>query len=202
MMFSMRSTPTLRAFGLAWATLVSVSCARNTVPPQAARASSSGAVTLEPERGPATALPNPMLVTDSVHGGAFESCYQGFRPTGNVEQDLAQMTSLCGPPNAMKPVTSVIQGTQAQHDPIARFTFRGEMGRCYRIFSASERSVRDLDLAMLDPEKNVVGHDTNEDAFPMLNPDGPFCLTRPGVYTVLVSVEKGEGRWALQVWGF
>ena len=60
----------------------------------------------------------------------------------------------------------------------------------------------DLRHAMLDPDKNVVGHDTNEDAFPMLNPDGPFCLTRPGIYTVLVSVEKGAGRYALQVWGF
>ena len=59
-----------------------------------------------------------------------------------------------------------------------------------------------MDLAMLDPNKNVVGHDTNEDAFPMLNPDGPFCLTRPGEYTVLVSVEKGAGHYALQVWGF
>jgi hypothetical protein len=143
-----------------------------------------------------------MLVTDSVRGGTFESCYQGFRSTGAVEQDLARMTSLCGPPNAMKPVSPVIQGTQSQHDSISRFTFHGEMGRCYRIFSASERSVHDLDLAMLDPDKNVVGHDTNEDAFPMLNPDGPFCLTRPGVYTVLVSVEKGAGRYALQVWGF
>jgi len=143
-----------------------------------------------------------MLVTDSVRGGVFESCYQAFRPSGNADRDLNQMTHLCGPPNSMKPVSSVFQGNQSQQDPIARFTFRGEMGRCYRIFSATDRGVRDMDLAMLDPNKNVVGHDTNEDAFPMLNPDGPFCLTRPGQYTVLVSVEKGAGHYALQVWGF
>jgi len=181
-------------------TLATLSC-REVGSGQGAR-SPNAEVTLEPERGPAVALPDPMLVTDSVHGGAFESCYQTFRSTGVVERDLAQMTSLCGPPNAMKPVTGVIQGEQSQTDPLARFTFRGEMGRCYRIFSAADRGVRDLDLAMLDPDKNVVGHDTNEDAFPMLNPDGPFCLTRPGIYTVLVSVEKGAGRYALQVWGF
>jgi hypothetical protein len=159
-------------------------------------------VTLELQRGPAPPLPNPMLVTDSVHGGVFESCYQGFRPTGVADKDLQRMTQLCGAPNAMKPVTPVFQGNQSQRDPIARFTFKGETGRCYRLFSATDRSVQDMDLAMLDPDKNVVGHDTNEDAFPMLNPDGPFCLTRPGVYTVLVSVEKGAGRYALQVWGF
>jgi hypothetical protein len=178
-------------------------CTKSTTPPRAANAPPSpGTVTLELEKGPAPALPNPMLVTDSVHGGVFESCYQGFHATGNAEQDLAQMTALCGPPNSMKPVTGVIHGRQAHQEAIARFTFRGEMGRCYRIFSASDRGVQDMDMAMLDPEKNVVGHDTNEDAFPMLNPDGPFCLTRPGQYTVLVSVEKGAGSYALQVWGF
>jgi hypothetical protein len=182
--------------------VLNTSCAKHAGASRAPNAPSQGQVALELQRGPAPALPNPMLVTDSVHGGVFESCYQGFRPSGNVEKDLGQMTSMCGPPNAMKAVTPVIQGMQSQREPIARFTFRGEMGRCYRIFSASERGVQDMDLAMLDPDKNVVGHDTNEDSFPMLNPDGPFCLTRPGIYTVLVSVEKGAGRYALQVWGF
>jgi hypothetical protein len=195
-----------RSFGssllLTGAVCFTSSCIHTTPPAESARASTESNVSLELDHGPAQPLPNPMLVTDSVHGGTFESCYQSFHPSGTIDQDLAQMTSLCGPPNAMKPVTAVIRGSQAQHDAIARFTFRGEMGRCYRIFAAAEKSVHDLDLAMLDPDKNVVGHDTNEDAFPMLNPDGPFCLTRPGVYTVLVSVEKGEGRYALQVWGF
>src|SRR5258706_12524932 len=99
-------------------------------------------VALEPQRGPAPVLPNPMLVTDSVHGGAFETCYQGFRPSGNVEKDLGQMTSMCGPPNAMKPVTPVIQDMQSRREAIARFTFRGEMGRCHRIFSLSERALQ------------------------------------------------------------
>jgi hypothetical protein len=42
------------------------------------------------QKGPPPALPNPMLVTDSVHGGVFESCYQGFRPSGNVERDRSR----------------------------------------------------------------------------------------------------------------
>jgi hypothetical protein len=184
--------------------LLLASCAKNVGPSHEPKAPPPNTFMLELEvdRGAAPALPNPMLVTDSVHGGAFESCYQSFRPSGNADRDLVQMTSLCGPPNAMKPVSPVVHGTQSQRDQLARFTFRGETGRCYRIFSATDRGVRDMDMAMLDPNKNVVGHDTNEDAFPMLNPDGPFCLTRPGLYTVLVSVEKGTGRYALQVWGF
>src|SRR5438552_3318074 len=169
----MRSTLASGFVAFVCLAMASSSCTKQGGASRAANApATSSQVTLELQKGPAPSLPNPMLVTDSVHGGVFESCYQGFRPTGNVESDLAQMTSMCGPPNAMKPVTPVIQGTQGQRDPIARFTFQGETGRCYRIFSAGERGILDMDLAMLDPDKNVVGHDTNEDAFPMLNPDG------------------------------
>src|SRR5262249_56518694 len=103
-------------------TLVSSSCAKQGSSHGANAPSGSGTVSLELQKGPPPALPNPMLVTDSVHGGVFESCYQGFHPTGNVERDLGQMTSMCGPPNSMKPVTPVITGTQEQRDPIARFT--------------------------------------------------------------------------------
>jgi hypothetical protein len=163
---------------------------------------STGTASLELQHGPPPQLPSPMMVADSVHGGAFETCYQSFHPTGNAKNDLIQMTSLCGKSTSMKAVTPVLEGTQSQSDPIARYTFHGELGRCYRIFSASDRGVRDLDMAILDPTHAVIGHDTNEDAFPILNPDGPLCLTRPGAYTVLVSVERGTGHYALQVWGF
>jgi hypothetical protein len=198
----MRSISPLGVLGLAGIMTASVACSHQGEQSGASSTPAAGTVTLELQKGPAPALPNPMLVTDSVHGGKFESCYQGFHASGVVEKDLAQMTAMCGPPNSMKPVSPVFQGNQSQKDPIARYTFKGEMGRCYRIFSASDRTIQDMDMAMLDPDKNVVGHDTNEDAFPMLNPDGPFCVTRPGQYTVLVSVEKGQGKYALQVWGF
>lgn len=192
----MRSAPwvLVTLFGL-----VATSCARpSPKPPQ----TSERKVVFELERGPARRLPNPMRVADPTHGGIFESCYGTFRPKGNAQEDLAQMTSLCGAPNAMKPVTAILEGKQAETDPIARYTFEGETGRCYRIFAAADPSVQDLDMAVLDPDQAVVGFDTNEDAFPILNPDGPLCLTRPGSYTVLVSVERGQGAYAIQVWGF
>lgn len=179
--------------------LLASSCARPShKPPQ----TGPGRVVFELERGPARRLPNPMRVADATHGGVFESCYASFRPSGDAPKDLEQMTSLCGSPNSMKAVTGVLEGQQSESDPIARYTFEGETGRCYRIFAASDGGVSDLDMAVLDPDQAVVGFDTNNDPFPILNPDGPLCLTRPGTYTVLVSVERGAGRYLLQVWGF
>jgi hypothetical protein len=184
------------------ASLACASCSHKGATPGATAALPAGGAMLEPEKGPPRGLPNPMFVADSTHGGGFESCYRTFRPSGDVRRDLEQMTGMCGPPNAMHAVTPVLEGGQSSADPIARFTFKGETGRCYRVFSASDGNVADLDMAVLDPDQAVVGHDTNADAFPILNPDGPLCLTKPGTYTVLVSVEKGAGKYALQVWGF
>jgi hypothetical protein len=144
----------------------------------------------------------PMRVTDSVHGGSFASCYSAFRPTGQLRADLSQLTAMCGGSTAMRPVTAVIEGAQSDREPIARYSFKGELGRCYRVFAASDPSVQDLDMAVLAPDSTVVAHDTNSDAFPILNPDGPICLTQPGTYTVLVSVERGQGHYALQVLGY
>ena len=180
--------------------LFATSCARPSQEPP--KTSPSQGVVFELERGPARSLPSPMRVADATRGGGFESCYATFRPVGDPHEDLAQMTALCGPPNQMKPVTPVLEGSQSETDPITRYTFQGETGRCYRIFAASGNSVQDLDMAVLDPEQAVVGFDTNEDAFPILNPDGPLCLTKPGTYPVLVSVERGSGPYAIQVWGF
>ena len=176
--------------------LVSAGCSHASATPPAAPA------VLEADLGPPERLPNPMRIVDATRGEAFTSCYRTFQPVGDVLRDLSQMTALCGPPNAMHAVTPVLQGRQSATEPLARFTFRGETGRCYRVFAAADRGVADLDMAVLDPDHAVVGHDTNADAFPILNPDGPLCLTRPGAYTLLVSVERGEGRYALQVWGF
>ena len=87
------------AFSLAAA---SASCANggtNAPPKNAAAAAAPPAsprVTLELQQGPAPQLPNPMLVTDSVHGGAFESAISAFRPEGMDKTISNQMTTMCG----------------------------------------------------------------------------------------------------------
>src|SRR4051812_24973234 len=96
MLFVMRSIISpLGALGLAGIiSAASVSCSHKGAQPGASSAAAASNVSLELQKGPAPALPNPMLVTDSVHGGKFESCYQGFHASGSVDKDLAQMTKM------------------------------------------------------------------------------------------------------------
>jgi hypothetical protein len=139
------------------ATLFFGSCGHVTAPNAKANTPAPANVVLELQRGPAPQLPTPMTIADSLRGGGFETCYRTFRPSGNARNDLAQMTASCGPPNSMKAVTPVFEGTQGQTDPLARFTFRGELGRCYRIFGASAAGIGDMEKAMLEPHFSVVG---------------------------------------------
>jgi len=43
--------------------------------------------------------------------------------------------------------------------------------------------------------------DVTHDSFPVLPPHGPICFDKPGLYLLEVSVFRGGGRYALQVWG-
>jgi hypothetical protein len=45
-----------------------------------------------------------------------------------------------------------------------------------------------------------VASDHNNDRWPILNPDGPFCLLDGGKHTVRVHARQGKGPYALQIW--
>ena len=61
--------------------------------------------------------------------------------------------------------------------------------------------VKDLDLLLRGPEGDDVVADIGHDSFPVVPPYGPICFDVPGLYILEVSVFRGGGRYALQVWG-
>ena len=77
MLFGMRSF-SLDWLGLSGLTILSAACSHNGASPNSASAPPPGTVSLELQQGPAPALPNPMLVTDSVHGGASRAATRRF----------------------------------------------------------------------------------------------------------------------------
>lgn len=130
------------------------------------------------------------------------SCYEAFQPSASPVADLARLTSSCGSPAGLTPVTPVQIGkAQTQEEPAESFLFRGRAGRCYRLFAVGAPEVADLDVVVRDAEGQLTTGDVSEDRWPVVPPRGPLCLEREGVYTVEVSVSRGRGSYVLQVWG-
>ena len=138
---------------------------------------------------------------DEAHS-PWETCYSTFAPTGDASSDLAHLVRDCGPVGGMRAVSAVRLGQQAEQDPVDRYTFEvPAAGKCYRVYGAGDAAVQDLDLLLRGPKGDSVVADVTHDSWPVLPPRSPICFSEPGLYMLEVSVFRGSGGYALQVWG-
>jgi hypothetical protein len=158
------------------------------------------------ERGERAALlaardPGPTgsaTVPSEPVGGRWVSCYANYRPTSMPERDLARLVAMCGPENGMVPVGPIVTGDAG--DAVENQRLEAERGDCFRIFAVADAFVTDLGVEIVNPRGNAITWDRNGDRWPILNPEGPFCVFDAGTYTIRVRANQGRGRYALQVW--
>jgi len=131
-------------------------------------------------------------------GGSWVTCYGNYRPTSTPERDVTRLGILCGPANGMKPAAPMVTGQVT--DIAIEHPLEVRQGDCFRIFAVAEAPVSDLAVVVRDPKGGPVASDHNNDRWPILNPDGPFCLVDTGKYSVEVRARQGRGKYALQIW--
>jgi hypothetical protein len=68
------------------------------------------------------------------------------------------------------------------------------------VFAVADRGVADLDVAVRSSRGAVIASDGGDDAWPMVQPDRPFCALEDDDATVEISARKGAGRFAMEVW--
>jgi hypothetical protein len=132
----------------------------------------------------------------------WEACYATFAPEGEARTDLSRLVRNCGGVGGMRPITTVRTGEQSELDPVDAYTFEvPRAGTCYRVYAAADATVEDLDLLLRGPDGSAKLADLTHDAWPVLPPREPACFAAAGMYRLEVSVYRGSGRYALQVWG-
>ncbi|MCC6557155.1 MAG: hypothetical protein IT372_29735 [Polyangiaceae bacterium] len=142
------------------------------------------------------AVPAPVRV-----GGPWVRCYGNFRLSGEPLKDVTRLSILCGPENGMRRLSrQAFEGAVAEGQPAAAEGFRAVQGECYRVFAAADRGVADLDVAIRSSRGVVIATDGGEDAWPIVQPDRPFCALEDDAVTVEISARKGAGRFAAEVW--
>jgi hypothetical protein len=119
-----------------------------------------------------------------------------------VKQDLDRLTRSCGTIGGMHPLTRMLEAHQSESDPADRYALNvAKAGSCYRIYAVAESGVKDLDVMLRAPNGDDVAGDLTEDAWPIVPPENAVCVDKPGVYLIEVSVYRGAGKYAVQVWG-
>ncbi len=150
----------------------------------------------------ARAEPPAEVSSDEPAKTPWETCYSSFAPTCNAESDLARLVRDCGTTGGMRAVTKVKIGNQSADDPVERFAFQVPApDKCYRVYAVGDSTIKDLDLLLRGPQGTSMVADITHDSWPVLPPREPVCFSEPGLYMLEVSVYKGAGRYALQVWG-
>ena len=130
----------------------------------------------------------------------WEACYSTFTRTGDPETDLSRLVRSCGAMGGMQPVTEVRVAEQSSEAPVDRYTFDvPAAGTCYRVYAVGANGIEDLDLLLRSPSGAPVAGDVGHDAWPVLPPGAPLCVPTAGRYQLEVGVQRGAGRYALQV---
>jgi hypothetical protein len=144
----------------------------------------------------------PRAATPPVRiGGPWVRCYGSFHPAGDPVKDVTRLALLCGPENGMHRLSKApFEGAVTEGAPGITTTFEARRGECYRVFAVAEPSVGDLDVTVHSSRGAPVAADHGEDAWPIVQPDRPFCPLEKDVYTLEIAAHRGHGRFAAEVW--
>jgi hypothetical protein len=194
--------------------LVASACDRRPHPWDQPDAAASAAIPGPPAtarlvEGDADAAPGEPLASQAPEpaappvrvGGPWVRCYGGFHPEGDPVKDVTRLSILCGPENGMKRLSKQpFEGTVAAGGPPVSQGFEARRGECYRVFAVAEPTVQDLDVVVRSSRGAPLAADHGEDAWPIVQPDRPFCPLEDDRYAVEVSAKRGGGRFAAEVW--
>ena len=144
--------------------------------------------------GAAAGRPSPV-------GGLWVSCYGGFHPTSEPVKDVTRLGLLCGPPNGMTQLgTESVTGSVAEGKPPFTYGFSARRGDCYRLFVVAGPGVSDLDVTVRSSRGTELARDHNEDRWPIVEPERPFCTYEDDEFAVELKAARGSGVVAAQVW--
>lgn len=149
-----------------------------------------------PSLGPISSKTTPK--TDAT----WAACYQKLKSRGvDPARDVATLASACQAATKMKLVGSTIVGKQSASDPPQSYPLRAEAEHCYRVYGQADLHIEDLHLAIEDSAGIVAAQDSTATGAVIASRDGAVCFKESDTAAVVVSVGRGGGTYALQVWG-
>lgn len=192
-----------------WVVLAVSACRERAPAPGAPSASVAASVAPAPIPAPSStpgsssapaappAAPSGDAGRPAPSGGNWLKCYAQFQPRARPDLDVMRLGLMCGPSNGMRKAAEARE--TASSEP-REHRFKVEAGDCYRIFAVAEPSVEDLDVEVFGPTGGRVAFDTSDDRWPVVAPDGPFCAFEPGELRAVVRAQRGQGRYAIEIW--
>jgi len=176
------------------------------VPPADARAEAGAAnwaITPPPSGLPPMAPMPPPGVNGSKKAkvkedSALTACGDKTPSHAKDPADLVKkIGEACASASKMKPVGTLLKGTQADKDPHQENKFHAEANHCYRVYFATDDNVKDVVITLKDGNGDVIV----ESPGPSAPQYGSACFTQPDDAVLMLAIGSGNGNWAAQLWG-
>ena len=130
--------------------------------------------------------------------GALAACGGATKAQAKDPADLVKrIAEGCAAASKMKPVSAMLRGQQSDREPHQENKFRAEANHCYRVYVASDESVKDVVVVLRDSAGDIIA----EAPGPSVPEEGSVCFTTADEVSLLVGIGAGKGAWAAQVWG-
>ncbi len=116
-------------------------------------------------------------------------------------REVAALATACAGTSHMKLVGQPILGKQSDADAPQAYPLQAEAKHCYRVYARGESRIEILDVAVVDSMGLSAGQASTHGTTAVVLEDGAVCFDQNDSASVVVSVGRGGGAYALQVWG-
>jgi hypothetical protein len=128
------------------------------------------------------------------------ACVTTPAANANPAADLAAVGRACADPTKLHSLGAVSSGAQKPDAAAQKFPFAAQAGHCYRAYGSAASSVTDFSVFILDSTGATAarGHtDAGRVAAPA---DGALCFHDADNANVVVTIGRGSGAFAVQIW--
>ena len=71
---------------------------------------------------------------------------------------------------------------------------------CYRVFGLGEKTITDMDIAVMDSAGKMAGEDSTDTNESIVPEDSSICFSADDEAKVNVAIGNGVGKWAVEIW--
>lgn len=93
-----------------------------------------------------------------------------------------------------------MSGTQKTDAVAQRFPLAAQAGHCYRVYGSAAATITDFSVFILDSTGATASRGHAEATRAAAPPDGALCFKEADAASVVITIGRGEGAFAAQVW--
>jgi hypothetical protein len=83
---------------------------------------------------------------------------------------------------------------------VTTLPLKAQANHCYRVFGLGEKTITDMDIAVMDSAGKMAGEDSTDSNESIVPESASICFNADDDANVNVAIGNGQGKWAVEIW--